>query len=553
MKLEERLAKWAEHSDDDMADDDYGLIIDDSVMAEPPQPLPPQPPQPPRFNKAGSCSLIPSSTVMSPSALLPANIHALGRQWARTPGGNGNIDILQKYVEAPDSENYDDLVLPEDEGVLDRQLAEWRTPRRKSPEWSRPTTDAPQYNELTMSGATAVDVPTSAPGLRKTAGLSPDDPPEDWVFVAAGAGKVEARKHTPRAAAMALGLGLGLVQPVRAVLSNGSKQRVASRSRLADWQHVEIPPPANPATPPAQQPQQQQQQQSRPSPRPTQSPPQLQQLQLQRQRQQHVHQAQRCSRRPILIKNTPRANEPMVLGAMRYDPISRLWTGNEEECARFAQALAESERQLRARTGSMRGDRLIDTEKLARKLSQRTGGSSSPSWVPTMPERTPGDAPEGQEPVWRRSPPLGMLHNNGRRPASPLSPGALDPSGRGRPALILPSAAAIVGQTAAAAGACGRAKPIFDPQNLRWIDPNESQRDPASDPFWNITELPLEPKPPSAAVFRGRPRSSTEALGSPDPGLGCFVLTEEQIEAYQRESAEYESFARHWFPKKSSA
>ncbi|KAJ1805808.1 hypothetical protein LPJ75_005212, partial [Coemansia sp. RSA 2598] len=105
--------------------------------------------------------------------------------------------------------------------------------------------------------------------------------------------------------------------------------------------------------------------------------------------------------------------------------------------------------------------------------------------------------------------------------------------------------------SSAATSGCGRAKPIFDPQNLRWIDPNENRNDPSCNPFWNITELPVEPNP-LANVFSGRIRSSSEAVGPDVPNRSCFALTDEQIEAYQREGAEYESFARHWFPKSSS-
>ncbi|KAJ1933214.1 hypothetical protein GGF37_006802, partial [Kickxella alabastrina] len=56
MRLEERLSRWAEQPEDE-ADDDYGLIIDESVTAEATRPMLP------KFNKAGSCSLLPSSTI----------------------------------------------------------------------------------------------------------------------------------------------------------------------------------------------------------------------------------------------------------------------------------------------------------------------------------------------------------------------------------------------------------------------------------------------------------------------------------------------------------
>ncbi|KAJ1718533.1 hypothetical protein LPJ53_006468 [Coemansia erecta] len=535
-RLEERLSKWVELPEDDESDSDYGLIIDDSVTTaellplstSPPSHLKPHslsspPPPPPRFNKAGSCTLIPSSTIMSPSALLPANLHSLNKQWLKAPGTTANMDILQRYVESADSENYDDLVLPEDEDMLDRQLAEWKTPCR----------NVDSCTEVTMSGATAVDLPLREYAARSgaasvidstptlVAGLAGDvrrslEDTEDWVLVAAGSAPGSAnpeptRKSTPRAAAKAL--GLGLVQPVRAALSNGSRhqqqqhqhQRLPSSSSLskpwmADWQH----PQSLSLSP-----------------------------------------ALRAARKPILIKNAQRPAEPVVIGSMRYDPVSRTWVGNEEEGQRIASAIAESERQLYTtrQRSSTRSDRLIDTDKLARKISQRSG---NPNVVPTLPEKVIVDASD-HEPSWRGSPPAAA---GGNRHASPRSPGALD-TGKGRPALIPPSAAMMVPQTA---GLCGRPKPIFDPQNLRWIDPNEDRNDPLSNPFWNITELPVEPMPLSTGAFKGRIRSASEAVGSSDPpNRTCFVLSEEQFETYQREGAEYESFARRWFPNTNAA
>ncbi|KAJ1848156.1 hypothetical protein IWW55_006894 [Coemansia sp. RSA 2706] len=376
MKLEEKLAKWAEREDD--ADGDYGLIIDDSVTAEGP---PRATPFPPQFTKAGSCSQL------ARPALLPANMRALGRGDA---AGRAAQDVLQRFSEADDSD-YDDLVLPEEAELLDRQLAEWKTPGRRPPSWpnglgNEAATPAwpsglgsevamPLWpNEVTMSGATAVE---------------------------------------------------------------GGTPTTASQPRAL--------------------------------------------------------------RRPMLIKNVAAA-EPVVLGAMRFDPVGRVWRGNDAEAARFAGALAESERQLG------RG-RPLDTSKLAHRVSQRAGN--------------PGQPP---------SPPAALA------PGSPLA------APKGRPALIPPSAA-----LAEPPASPGRARPIFDPQNLRWIDPNETRLDP----LWNIAELPVEPSPIDAVHFPVRLRSASEAIGGDAP-KNCFVLSDEQIEAYHRESIDYESFARHWFPKSAT-
>ncbi|KAJ2883501.1 hypothetical protein FB639_002157 [Coemansia asiatica] len=258
------------------------------------------------------------------------------------------------------------------------------------------------------------------------------------------------------------------------------------------------------------------------------------------------------TKKPILIKAAQKPVEPVVIGSMLYDPISRVWLGNEEEGSRIANAIAESERQLRGRSRSTaRSDRLIDTDKLARKISQRSG---NPNPVPTLPEKIIIDGGDQESISWHKTSPI----INSIRPTSPRSPQAkLAVAGKGRPALIPPSAAMMVGQSTGGPGSSatnsgyGRSKPIFDPQNLRWIDPNENRSDPSCNPFWNITELPVEPKPISSA-FSGRTRSSSEAVGSEAPNRSCFMLTDEQIEAYQREGAEYESFARHWFPKSSS-
>ncbi|KAJ2386218.1 hypothetical protein GGI23_006541, partial [Coemansia sp. RSA 2559] len=104
LNLEQKLSKWAEHPEDD-DDDDYGLIIDDSVTTEPP-----------KFGKAGSCSQLPTSTAFSPLALLPANLHTLKPANAATTMNRpparsfaSTRDLLQRYVETPDDDNYDDL------------------------------------------------------------------------------------------------------------------------------------------------------------------------------------------------------------------------------------------------------------------------------------------------------------------------------------------------------------------------------------------------------------------------------------------------------------
>ncbi|KAJ2234641.1 hypothetical protein IWW45_003240 [Coemansia sp. RSA 485] len=600
MRLEERLSKWVELPEDDETDDDYGLIIDDSVTAEPSKM------QPPRFNKAGSCSLLPSSTIMSPSALLPANLHTINKQWMKASGGKA--DILQRYVESADNENYDDLVLPEEEDMLDKQLAEWKTPCKKMPSWISHG-DSDSCVEVTMSGATAVElsaydsssrlsVVDSTPTL--VAGLSDAqrsyEETEDWVLVAAGSAprsaNARSRKSTPRAAAMALGLGLNLVQPVRAVLNTGSRQRASTtKPWMADWQHVEIPPPQQLSALTETPPQQKQQlllkpsriihtaqlQQRPPTPRrlntsqPQHSKPMISPLPQPQQLSMHTPMSSESvsvsthtpssasvsvtalrspSKKPILIKAAQKPLEPVVIGAMRYDPISRIWIGNEDEGSRIANAIAESERRLRTRSIT-RSDRLIDTDKLARKISQRSG---NPNPVPTLPEKIIIDGDDQEPTSWHKTSPI----ISSIQPVSPRSPQAkLGAAGRGRPALIPPSAAAMVGQSAGSSGGsainsgCGRAKPIFDPQNLRWIDPNENRSDPSSNPFWNITELPVEPNS-LANAFSGRIRSASEAVGPDIPNRSCFVLTDEQIEAYQREGAEYESFARHWFPKSSS-
>ncbi|ORX74953.1 hypothetical protein DL89DRAFT_254716 [Linderina pennispora] len=180
-------------------------------------------------------------------------------------------------------------------------------------------------------------------------------------------------------------------------------------------------------------------------------------------------------RRPMLIRNMSRGNEPVVIGCMRYDPVGRMWVGNDEEGTRISSAIAESDRQLRSR-GLIRNEPL-DSRKLARKISARSGGSPR--------------SDEGEEPV--------------------------DPKPR----------------------------PVFDPQNLRWIDPNEHKGDPLHDPFWNIPDLPVDP----ARADKMRSRSRSEAVSM----ANVFALTDEQRQTFAHESKEYGAFARRWFPKTTAA
>ncbi|KAJ2763265.1 hypothetical protein IWQ57_005603, partial [Coemansia nantahalensis] len=195
-------------------------------------------------------------------------------------------------------------------------------------------------------------------------------------------------------------------------------------------------------------------------------------------------------------------------------------------------------------------ERAIDTTKLAFKISQRSGGGAGPADPdamaidPTSPCASPGS-------------PQYLLQataaSNSRRclsPTNPLTRASIE-AAKGRPALIPPSAASLV-DPAAGVVVSGRARPIFDPQNLRWIDPNESREDSPADPFRDIADLPVEQPAVDADLCRARARSASDALGGGGDAAttkSCFVLTDEQIAAYHRESVDYESFARHWFPK----
>ncbi|KAJ1817289.1 hypothetical protein LPJ60_004912 [Coemansia sp. RSA 2675] len=470
MKLEEKLARWAEQPEDIDDDDDYGLIIDDSVTA---------PAARPKFTKAGSCSQLPSTTAPA-LGLLAANL-------APVAGRRG----LSSYEESAETENYDDLVLPEEADQLDRQLSAWKTPCRRL-SWA-----SQLAAEVTMSGATAVE---GDDGRRKGEAGTPTLGMGQWGGAAAG---------SPPASAPAPGHAGGVLSPARPRAPSGlglaaggsgnGRQRVPSaKQRHQNHKH-------NPNYSYGR----------------AGSSPQMAQAQAQ-------------PRRPVLIRNAPRAAEPIVVGCMRYDPVGRIWLGNEEEGARIASAIAESERQLRLR--GLRSGAPIDAGKLARKISQRSG---NPSLVPALllPDDMLAGAPSPGAPpsptLWRCSPVAAP---------SPASP-PIERGMQGRPALISPSAVLGVGSS----GASGRARPIFDPQNLRWIDPNESQRDAEANPFWNIAALPLEPPSVDAIRQKSRHRSATECIGL-GADRSCFVLSEEQIEAYRRESAEYESFARRWFP-----
>ncbi|KAI9474422.1 hypothetical protein LPJ78_005406 [Coemansia sp. RSA 989] len=416
MKLEEKLARWVERPEED--DSDYGLIIDDSVTTDGP---PRAAPFPPKFTKAGSCSQLPRP-MLSPGSMLPANLRALSRPTAQRPAARPTLsaqDVLQRYVEE-DTENYDDLVLPEEAEMLDRQLAQLKTPCRP-PSWPSGLAD-----EVTMSGATAVE---------------------------ADAGSTPCRQETPS--------------------------------------HPGRHAPKQPARP---------------------------------------------LRRPLLIRNSQPA-EPMVLHGMRFDPVRRVWLGNEHEGSRLATAIAESERQLRAYESS-RSERPIDASKLAHKVLVRSG---NPSLSPVHSDDMAVDLPESEpaeQSVWQAS---AASQRRRLSPTNPLTQISIE--AKGRPTLIPPSAASLVASQQGA-----RSRPIFDPQNLRWIDPNES----ASDPFWNIAELPVEPSPIDAVHFPARLRSASEAIGGDSGAKNCFVLTDEQIETYHRESVDYESFARHWFPKSAT-
>ncbi|KAJ1666706.1 hypothetical protein GGF38_002855, partial [Coemansia sp. RSA 25] len=386
MRLEERLARWAEQPEDTEDDDDYGLIIDDSVTAPPAPVLP-------KFTKAGSCSQLPSTTLPAHSAplgFLPANLPPLS-------AGNR----LHRYVESIENENYDDLVLPEDqEDQLDKHLSAWKTPCRRLPSWP-----SQLAAEVTMSGATAVE---------GDAGRSAEESATPTLGIAGAISSPATAPATVAHAPLSLlsparpraapGVGLGLLEPGGRLAPSASprQQRVTS-SKQRHQNHNHNPNYSygrggcSPQTgqPPQQQPQPAQQ--------------------------------QRPGRRPVLIRNVQRPAEPIIVGCMRYDPVSRIWLGNEEEGARIANAIAESERQLRAR-GMMRSERPIDAGKLARKISQRSG---NPNLVPALllPEDMLVDGPSPDSPVSASSPKLfwrcsSVAASPGASPASPRAPAA---------------------------------------------------------------------------------------------------------------------------------
>ncbi|KAJ2004757.1 hypothetical protein GGI04_002503 [Coemansia thaxteri] len=537
MKLEEKLARWAEQPEGTEDDDDYGLIIDDSVTAAPaPAPAPaPSPPLPtaaaaaPKFIKAGSCSQLPLSRATAASAplgFLPANLHSLADSYRLAKSNmQSPADTMNRFVENDDNENYDDLVLPEEADLLDRQLSEWKTPCRRIPSWP-----GELGAQVTMSGATAVE---SVSGLAGGEWATPT--------LGSGEGGNASRRNAlpatskPGNAPKPKAVGLGLVEGGKAASGGSPRQHRAPSSKQSTHQrhqnHIQNPNYSYSRGGAADVPQQQM--------RPGQLPSSL-------------LQQTRSGRRPMLIRNTQRPAEPIVVGCMKYDPVGRMWIGNEEEGARIASAIAESERQLRAR-GIIRNERPIDAGKLARKISQRSGNpnlvpalllpddmlvdGSSPPPLPDSPASPP--AATSPRLPWRCAVPA-------MSPTSPLgSPRAM----QGRPALISPSAAVL---GAVSSGACARPRPIFDPQNLRWIDPNENQHDSPGNPFWNIAALPLEPPLLDAIRQKSRHRSATQPMGA-DADHNCFALSEEQIDAYHRESAEYEAFARHWFPNSPSA
>ncbi|KAJ2761310.1 hypothetical protein H4S06_001270 [Coemansia sp. BCRC 34490] len=564
LNLEQKLSKWAEHPEDD-DDDDYGLIIDDSVTTEHAGV--------PKFSKAGSCSQLPAATAYSPLTLLPSNMHTL-----RPRGGVGmnrpaaksfasTRDLLQRYAETADDENYDDLVIPEEEEELERQLAEWKTPRPRDLDWSNPTTAQVLLDDIAMSGATAVDHTAPPSAMKAMSTYTTPTPPASYVASAVVSRPRAMTSLSPSAAlgdpsTLGLGLGLGLATAPAAAADERPTRRqqkiASSRQRLLEWQQ-----------------RQENQHQNK-----------HQQSQQQTQQQPH-HAQQRPSRRPMLIRNTQRATEPIVIGCVCYDPATRMWVGNEEEGSRIANAIAESERQLRS-SSAARSERPIDADKLVRKISQRAG---NPNLVPALPEDMVVDGPDhdaasaafasdhSQSVFWqqhRQLPTSPVKHTGGaiglrpRSPRSPRSPLAVCAAvDAGRPTLISPAAAAaaiagVAGGRGGADGgdACRRARPIFDPHNLRWITPNEMEEDaedeqnargPHANPFWNIADLPLEPLlPPIDSIHHAnRLRSASDAIAV-DNNRNCFVLTDEQIEAYHRESIDYAAFARHWFPKSSS-
>ncbi|KAJ2156156.1 hypothetical protein GGF46_005375 [Coemansia sp. RSA 552] len=499
MKLEEKLARWVEHPDDD-DDADYGLIIDDSITEGPPRAAP----FPPQFTKAGSCSHIPGRpALLSPGALLTTtNIRPVPRPaMLQPPVARPSMsaqDVLQRYVEPADEENYDDLVLPEDEELLDRQLAQMKTPCRRLPSWPNDLGE-----DVPMSGATAVEAeshPTKAPRTAARAaatGAAADLEGTPTI------GSIAAKRHALSAIVAATQPTPPPSQP-----TPGPVCAAAPRSPLYLARS-----PLQPLQPP----------------RPQQSRP----------------------RRPVLIKNTRPAVEPLVLGSMRYDPAAQVWVGNEDEGSRIASAIAESERQQqqqqqqqRSRGGTARSARLIDASKLALKISRRSGNPDDDMVIVESPERDTHPEPRDCRPAWHAS--AAANHRRRLSPTNPLTQASIE-SAKGRPTLIPPSAASLVAPPPGSASPDGRAPPVFDPQNLRWIDPNE---DPL-DPLWNIADLPVEPSPIDAMHYTGRLRSASEAIGG-DNTKNCFVLSEEQIATYHRESIDYGAFAQHWFPKPST-
>lgn len=432
MRLEEKLSKWAEHPEED-SDGDYGLIIDETVTERP-------------------------STASAPSIspLLPANIHPIHHSKSHT------LDNLQRYVESADSDDYeDDLVLPEQAELLNRQLAQWKTPS-----YTRMTAAAGSMAEMSaeqtisMSGATVVDRGNSFNSIKTT-----DTVPSS-------------------------------IAPLR--------------------------------------------------------------------RQRKQRQQRNSSRLPLLIPSSHWPPEPMVVGSMRYDPGNRVWVGNEQEGERIANAIAESERQFNRMHSVPRSERQpIDRGKLARKISQRSGNPNLLSSL-LLPEDTMAAASNN---VATDSP---ALSPKLPRPATATTVVSSARSPPKSPALITPSTA-IMNPSSANGGCCRnngqrRTRPIFDPQNLQWIDPNEHK----VDPFANIAALPLEP--PSVLAIRqkkktdggryrmigGAPGAISAAAGTTDDNSGggggsCFTLTPEQMEACQKNSMEYDLFARHWFPRPPSA
>ncbi|KAJ1962230.1 hypothetical protein GGI12_002769 [Dipsacomyces acuminosporus] len=528
MELEKKLAKWVEKpQDDDDDEDDYGLIIDDSVTKDLASTHTFHSVFPER---APSAKMNLPPNLIQP--LLPSNLPLLtkpqytnaattaAREEDRaqyslgiaSPAVKKSVpaqDMLKRYAEPVDSENYDDLVLPEEMDDLDKQLAQWKAPCRRMPSWpndlnSEANSIAPPRSESTIvasgiSSSMSTSSILPAAGNRRGNMMAVDSTAS--TISGNGGGDISARgprRLAPTATNSSQVGSSAVAEGKRPMLIANPRQQKApsSKQRVVEWQQQQQP---------------QETQQKRPT------------------------------RRPMLIRNISRTVEPVVIGCMRYDPISRLWVGNEEEGSRIASAIAESERQLRA-GGLFRNERPLDAGKLARKISQRAG---HPNLIPATPEEILAADHEPMAPAATHG--QRSIYGEKTMDQSPID--IKSPTG------IAPLQVPVPGKHHDGDG-CKRqkAKPIFDPHNLRWIDPNESQSDPKLDPFWNITDLPVEPAGGDTNRALNKRNSAYEPgnanCGSSDASV--FTLSDGQIEKYKKESIEYESFARHWFPKSSA-